>query len=58
LVIDRLARERADTERISLRRLLCDASGAFADSRDDDGYHFSDSGADLMAEWLIPLLSS
>jgi peptidoglycan/LPS O-acetylase OafA/YrhL len=57
VVITRLARERADTRLVSLARLLCDPVGEFADARDSDGFHFSDSGADLMAEWLMPQLA-
>jgi len=55
-VLERVARDRVDSERIELSRLLCDPDGAFAESRADDGYHFTDPGADLVAGWLMPQL--
>ena len=55
-VLERVARDRADSERVELTRLLCEPTGAFAESRADDGYHFTDPGADLVAGWLMPQL--
>ena len=54
-VIGRLVR--LDVELISIARPLCAARGAWGDSRDLDGYHFSDSGADLVAGWLMGQLT-
>jgi peptidoglycan/LPS O-acetylase OafA/YrhL len=50
-VIRRLTR--LDVDVISIARPLCAARGAWGDSRDLDGYHFSDPGADLVASWLM-----
>lgn len=57
-VIERLAAQRPDVGLVSLRRLLCHPSPRFADTRDVDGFHFSDQGADVMATWLMPKLAA
>lgn len=51
--IHRFARRRADIELVSLRDRLCGATGRWATTRDSDGFHFSDPGADLVGRWLM-----
>ena len=55
-VIARLDMARGDTKGIEISDVLCDPQGDWTHSRDVDGFHFSDFGADLMAKWLVPKL--
>ncbi len=50
-VIGRLARPRVEV--VSIAKPLCSARGAWGDARDTDGYHFTEAGADLVANWLM-----
>jgi peptidoglycan/LPS O-acetylase OafA/YrhL len=54
-VIERIADARDDVDRVSLAAVLCEPA-RFTGARSDDGFHFTDPGADELAAWLGPQL--
>ncbi len=54
-VIDRLAVADPNVDRVSLAAVLCEPAH-FTNARADDGFHFTDPGADQLAAWLGPQL--